>query len=84
MDSIPTTPTNHLPDWLGLNKNARGQKREDNLDDPVRAVISAARMITGSEDKCGNFDAGIWRRSILHGQEGDFVPLLAEVLIQFR
>src|SRR5580692_1527031 len=24
--SIPTAPTNHLPDWSGLNKFARGQK----------------------------------------------------------
>ena len=27
--SIPTAPTNHLPDWSGLNKFARGQKGAD-------------------------------------------------------
>jgi hypothetical protein len=35
--SIPTAPTNHIPDWSGLNKNARGQKGANRPDDPVRA-----------------------------------------------
>ena len=35
--SIPTAPTNHLPDWSGLSKNATGQNGADNPDDPVRA-----------------------------------------------
>jgi hypothetical protein len=33
--SIPTAPTNHLPDWSGLNKFARGQKGADKPIDPV-------------------------------------------------
>jgi hypothetical protein len=37
--SIPTAPTNHLPDWLGLNENARWQKGADKPDDPVREQI---------------------------------------------
>jgi len=31
----PTAPTNHLPDWSGLNKFARGQKGADKPIDPV-------------------------------------------------
>jgi len=34
--SIPTAPTNHLPDWSGLNKFARGQKGADKAIDPVQ------------------------------------------------
>lgn len=33
--SIPTAPTNHLPDGLGLNENSRGQKGADKANDPV-------------------------------------------------
>jgi len=33
--SIPTAPTNHLPDWLGLKKIARGQKGANKAIDPV-------------------------------------------------
>jgi hypothetical protein len=35
LGSIPTAPTNHLPDWSGLNKFARGQKGADKPIDPV-------------------------------------------------
>jgi hypothetical protein len=31
INSIPTAPTNHLPDWSGLNKFTRGQKGADKL-----------------------------------------------------
>ncbi len=34
-NSIPTAPTNHLPDWLELNENTRGQKGADRATDPV-------------------------------------------------
>ncbi len=37
--SYRTAPTNHLPDWSGLNENARGQKGADRPDDPVRALV---------------------------------------------
>jgi hypothetical protein len=37
--SIPTAATNHLPDWSGLSKKARGQNGSENPDDPVRAEI---------------------------------------------
>jgi hypothetical protein len=30
--SIPTAPTNHLPDYSGLRKNASGQKGAASLD----------------------------------------------------
>src|SRR5438445_180059 len=43
--STPTAPTNHLPDWWGLNKNTRGQKGANNPDDPVRASI-----VSGASD----------------------------------
>jgi len=33
--SIPTAPTNHLPDWSGFNEFARGQKGADKAIDPV-------------------------------------------------
>jgi hypothetical protein len=33
--SIPTAPTNYLPDWSGLNKFTRGQKGADKAIDPV-------------------------------------------------
>ena len=33
--SIPTAPTNHLPDWSGFNRFARGQKGADKAIDPV-------------------------------------------------
>jgi hypothetical protein len=33
--SIPTAPTNHLPDWSELNKFAKGQKGADKAIDPV-------------------------------------------------
>jgi hypothetical protein len=35
LGSIPTAPTNHLSDWSGLNKLARGQKGADKPIDPV-------------------------------------------------
>ena len=35
LGSIPTAPTNHLPDWSGLNKFTRGQKGADKAIDPV-------------------------------------------------
>ena len=35
LGSIPTAPTNHLPDWSGFNKFARGQKGADKPIDPV-------------------------------------------------
>ena len=50
--SIPTAPTNHLSDWSGLSKNARGQKGANNPDDPVRVLFSAARVTTGFPE-CG-------------------------------
>jgi hypothetical protein len=37
--SIPTAPTNHLPDWSGLKKFTRGQKGEDKAIDPVLMSI---------------------------------------------
>jgi hypothetical protein len=43
--SIPTAPTNHLPDWSGLNKKARGQKGANNSNDSVRA-----RILSGTSD----------------------------------
>ena len=33
--SIPTAPTNHLPDGWILSKFARGQKGADKANDPV-------------------------------------------------
>jgi len=46
--SIPTAPTNHLPDWSGFNKFARGQKGADKAIDPVLVrQSSAARVTTG-------------------------------------
>jgi hypothetical protein len=36
--STPTAPTNHLPDWSGFNKFARGQKGADKAIDPVWCV----------------------------------------------
>jgi hypothetical protein len=45
--SIPTAPTNHLPDGWTLNKNARGQKGADSADDPVLFFFLAARVTTG-------------------------------------
>ena len=32
-NSMPTAPNNHLPDWAGPSKNARGQKWADSLDE---------------------------------------------------
>ncbi len=45
--SIPTAPTNHLPDGWALNKNTRGQKGADWADDPVLCFFPAARVTTG-------------------------------------
>ncbi len=39
VSSIPTAPTNHLPDGERLNKNRRGQKGANKVDDPVRALV---------------------------------------------
>ena len=48
LGSTPTAPTNHLPDWSGLNKFARGQKGADKAIDPVLVrQSSAARVTTG-------------------------------------
>ncbi len=45
--SIPTAPTNHLPDGWTLNKNTLG-KRADKANDPVLYIsLSAARVTTG-------------------------------------
>ena len=45
---IPTTPTNHLPDWLGLNENAWGQKGSDKANGPFSVrEFSAVRVTTG-------------------------------------
>ncbi len=35
MGSIPTAPTNHLPDGWILSKFSRGQKGADKANDPV-------------------------------------------------
>ena len=33
--SIPTAPTNHLPDWWTLRNFTRGQKGADKANEPV-------------------------------------------------
>jgi hypothetical protein len=45
--SIPTAPTNHLPDGWTLNKNTPGQKGADKANDPVLCVCPAARLTAG-------------------------------------
>jgi hypothetical protein len=46
--SIPTAPTNHLLDGLGLNENTRGQKGADKANGPVFVrEFSAVRVTTG-------------------------------------
>jgi hypothetical protein len=46
--SIPTAPTTHLLDGLGLNENTRGQKGADKADGPVFVrEFSAVRVTTG-------------------------------------
>ena len=47
MGSIPTAPTNHLPDGWTLNENTRGQKGVNEADDPVPFFFSAARVTAG-------------------------------------
>jgi hypothetical protein len=47
LSSIPTAPTNHLPDGLGLNENTWGQKGANKADDPVLCFFSAARVTAG-------------------------------------
>jgi hypothetical protein len=48
LGSIPTVPTNHLLDGLGLNENTRGQKGADKADGPVFVrAFSAVRVTTG-------------------------------------
>jgi hypothetical protein len=47
--SIPTAPTNHLPDGWTLNKNTRGQKGADKANDPVLCFFLAARVTAGFE-----------------------------------
>src|SRR5437879_12178228 len=45
--SIPTAPTDHLPDGWALNKNTLEQKGADWDDDPVLCFFTAARVATG-------------------------------------
>ena len=45
--SIPTAPTNHLPDGWTLNKNTRGQKGADKTNDPLLYVCPAPRLTAG-------------------------------------
>jgi len=52
--SIPTAATNHLPNWSGLKKNARGQNGANNPDDPVRA-----RILSGTSDSRIPWDVGV-------------------------
>ena len=40
--SIPTAPTNHLPDGWTDSKSTRGQRGANKLDDPVRALVFGA------------------------------------------
>ena len=57
--SIPTAPTNQLPDWPRLKKNAGGQKGANSLDVlRLAREFSAARVTTGFRiSVCFNFTA---------------------------
>lgn len=65
--TIPTAPTNHLPDWSGFNNFTRGQKGADKAIDPVLVrYFSAARVTTGFVSLHrfrGNIIAALWLKS---------------------